>query len=133
MLNTNLLILILLVDIIWLLLELGITEQILKPLVGYYTSRQLEQIKPYYDRIKQGYTQLDNSLMTDNHLIDFMFEGLDYVYANIIPSIASDLSEDEQVIIAEHIVDYFDGNILLEKVAAKKNVVEKQINSNNNL
>lgn len=88
----------------------------------------MEKVKPYYDRIKAGYEQLDDSLMVDNHLIDFLFEGSDYVWQNIIPSVAKDLPPEEQQVIVDHITNNFDGDVFLNKVALKKNVVSSYLN-----
>lgn len=111
-----------------ILKDIGLTEVILKPFAMYSTSRAMEKVKPYYDRIKAGYEQLDDSLMTDNHLIDFLFEGSDYVWQNIIPSIAKELPPKEQQVIVDHITKNFNGEVFLGKVALKKDVVAKQIN-----
>lgn len=112
-----------------LLLSLGVGEVILKPFSMYLASRGMEKIEPYYERIKTGFETLDDSLMVNNNLISFMFEATDYVWDNIVPRVADDLPPEEQNIIVDYLVSHFDGDVLLNKLAIKKDVVAKQLDN----
>lgn len=112
-----------------LLLSLGVGEVILKPFSMYLASRGMEKIEPYYERIKTGFETLDDSLMVNNNLISFMFEATDYVWDNIVPRVADDLPPEEQNIIVDYLVSHFDGDVLLNKLAIKKDIVARQLDN----
>ena len=119
MTDRGLLLTILLIDGVWLVIQLGLMEVILKPFSMYVMSRGLEKIKPYYDRVKESYDLLDNSLMADNQFIEFMLESTDYVWKNVIPSVGKDMEEDEKELFVDYLVNNFDPMLFLEKVEGK--------------
>lgn len=112
-----------------LFLSLDGGYHVMRLLSNYRLTRQSKKIEPYHERVKKGFTLLDQELMIDNNLIAFMFEATEYVWDNIIPRVAIDLSPDEQCLLTEYLVENFNSDIFLNRIALHKDVVAKQLNN----